>query len=72
MRNRVYATVGRPFVCPVRLSHAAAAGLLRWARRPEDIDRSIAARPAVSSSRATAQHAAADAGSTTLSADVGS
>ena len=50
MRSRVYATVGRPSVslsvCPIRLPHAAAAGLLLWARRPGDIDRLLHGRRA--------------------------
>jgi len=45
MRSRVYETVERPSVCPSHQSHAAAAGLLLWARR----HRSIAARPAFGS-----------------------
>jgi len=57
-----------------RLSRPAAArrcatGLLLWARRPGDNDRLLhVGGPAVSCSRA----AAANAGSATLSADVGS
>jgi len=47
MRNRVYASVGRQPVRPsvnlsvshTRPQHAAAAGLLLWARRAKDIDR---------------------------------
>jgi len=52
MQSRVYETVERPSVCPsvrpiFRPPHAAAAGLLLWARRQEmSID---AARPALSS-----------------------
>ena len=49
-----------------------AAGLLLWARRAGDRHRSIAARPALSSSGAGARRSAANAGSATLSADVGS
>jgi len=45
--------------------------LLLWARRSADIDRMLHGRlVAVSSSRAAARHAAANAGSATLSADV--
>jgi len=42
--------------CPVQPLHAAAADLLLWARRPEDIDRLLHGRSA----------AAANAGSATL------
>ena len=49
----------RPSVCPIRSPHAAAAGLLLWARRAGDIDRLL-------------QQRRANAGSTTLSAYVGS
>jgi len=54
MRSRLYETAERPSVrlsvCPVILPpHAAAAGLLLWARWPGDIDRLIAAPPSVSS-----------------------
>ena len=31
-------------VCPIRPPHAAAAGLLLWARRPEDLDRLLHGR----------------------------
>jgi len=58
-------------VCPIRPPHAAAASLLLWAQRP-DVDRLLHGGPAVSSSRAAARRAAANAGSATLSADVGS
>jgi len=60
--------------CCIRPPHAAAAGLLLWARRPGGIDRLLHGRraTAVSSSRAAARLAAANAGSATLSADVGS
>jgi len=80
MRSRVYATVGRPSVrpsvCHVRLSHpaaaAAAAGLLLHvdpaARR--SIDYCTVGGLAVSSIRATARRAAANADTATLSADV--
>jgi len=45
MRSRVYATAGRPSVCPIRPQHAAAAaGLLLWARRAGDIDRLLQQR----------------------------
>jgi len=57
-------------VCAVRPPHAAGAGLQLWARRPCGRYQSIAARPAVSISRAAARHAAANAGSATLSAVV--
>jgi len=51
-----------PSVCPIiRPAHAAAAGLLLWARRARDIDRLL-----------HGQHSAANANSVTLSADVGS
>jgi len=59
-------------VYPIRPTHsAAAAGLLLWARRPGDIDRLLHGRR---SAAAAPQHgrAAANAGSGTLSADVGS
>ena len=52
MRSSVYATVGRPSVrlcvCPSVSwpPHAAAAGLLLWARRPGDIDRLLHGRRA--------------------------
>jgi len=49
-----------------------AAGLLLWARRAGDRHRSIAAWSALSSSGAAARRSAANAGSATLSADVGS
>jgi len=43
MRSKVYATVGRlsvcMSVCPIQPPQGAAAGLLLWARRAEDIDR---------------------------------
>jgi len=58
-------------VCPIRQPHAAAASLLLWAQRP-DVDRLLHGGPAVSSSRAAARRAAANAGSATLSANVGS
>ena len=50
MRSRLYATVERLSVCLsvclsvrhiIRPPHAAAVGLLLWARRPRDIDRFI-------------------------------
>jgi len=70
---KIFATVGRPSVClsvcPIQ-PHAAGVGLLLWARRPGDIDRLLHGQ--VSSSRAAARRAAANAGSATLSADVGS
>ena len=61
MRSRVYVTVGCPSVCPsvCRPPHAAAAGLLLWARRAEDIDLSLHGR-----------RPAATASDVTLSADV--
>ena len=56
-------------VCPnIRPLHAAAAGLLLWARQAEDIDR---LPPPVSSTRAAARRTADNAGSGTSSADVG-
>jgi len=58
---RLYVPFARP--------HFAAAGLLLWARRTGDIDRCCTA---LSSGGATAQRATADAGSATLSANVGS
>ena len=75
-RSRGYASVGCPSVClsicPIRPPHAAVAGLLLRARRPGDIDRlRHAVGPAVSSSFAAARRAAVNAGSATLSADVG-
>jgi len=49
----------RPSVCLSHPAAAAAAGLLLWARRPEDIDRLLhGRRPAVSSTVATPQHGA--------------
>ena len=33
--RRVYLTVGRPSVCPIRPPHVAVTGLLLWAQRPE-------------------------------------
>jgi len=50
-------------LCPVRLPHAAAAGLLLWARRQGDIDCLLHGRQAaaVSSSRAAARRSAANA-----------
>ena len=65
MRNRVYATVGRPsvrlFVWPIRLPHAVAVGLLLSARRPGDVDWLLHGRggAAASSSRAAARRSAA-------------
>ena len=51
-------------VCPIiRPLHAAAVGLLLWARRPGDIDRLLDGRRSA---------AAANAGSATLSVDAGS
>jgi len=52
-------------VCPIRWPHATVVGLLLWARRAGDIDRLL------SSSHAAARRAAENAGSATLSADVG-
>ena len=48
-------------VCPIRPPHAAATSLLLWAQRP-DVDRLLHGGPAVSSSRAAARRAAANAG----------
>jgi len=61
-------------VCPiVRSPQAAVAGLLLWARRVADIDRLLHGWwSALNSSSATAWHAAANVGSATVSADVGS
>ena len=63
----------RPSVCPFdRLSHLAAASRVCCCgpRSQEiSIDRCTAGGPAVSSSRAAARRAAANAGSATLSAD---
>jgi len=55
----------RPSVCPICQLHAAAVGLLLWARKPGDIDRLLhgAGGLSVSSSRT-----AANAGSATSSA----
>ena len=51
-------------VCPIiRPLHAAAVGLLLWARRPGDIDQLLDGRRSA---------AAANAGSATLSVDAGS
>ena len=51
----------------------AAASLLLWARRPRDIDRLLhGRRVGGGSSHAAARRAATNAGSATLSADVGS
>jgi len=59
-------------VCLIRPPHVTAAGLLLWARRPGDIDFCTAGgQPAVSSSRAAAWCSAVNAGSATLSANVG-
>ena len=58
-------------VCPIRPLHAAAAGLLLCCAASSGY-RSIAARPAASSSCAAARCAAGNAGSATLSADLGS
>jgi len=55
-------------VCPIWPRQAVFAAVGPEAKRY----RSIAARPAVSSSRAAARRAAANASSATLSADVGS
>ena len=73
MLNRVCATAVRPSVrlsvCPIRPPHVAAAGLLLWARRQViSIDCCTAGGTDISSSRVLPQ----DAGSATLSADVGS
>jgi len=67
--GRVYVTARCPSVCPIyRLMHAAAAGLLLWARRAGEIDRSR--RPP--GATAARRRSAANASSVTLSADVGS
>ena len=52
------------FVCPICLLQQCAAALLLWAWRVGDIDRLLFGT--------TAQHAAANAGSATFSAYVGS
>ena len=65
MRNRVYATVGRPSVPsvrPIRSPYSAAAGLLLWARRPADVDRLL-------HGRAAERRASANGGSVALSAE---
>jgi len=83
MRSRVYATVGRPSVrpsglsvrltvCPIWPRQAVFAAVGPEAKRYRSIDRCTAGGPAVSSSRAAARRAAANAGSATLSADAGS
>jgi len=67
MQSRVYASVGRPFicvsVCPIQLTLAAAAGLLLWARQTGEIsvDCCKVGRLVVNSK--------ADVGSALLSAD---
>jgi len=67
--GRVYVTIRCPSVCPIyRLMHAAAAGLLLWARRAGEIDRSRWPPGATAARR----RSAANASSVTLSADVGS
>ena len=48
IRSGVYASVGRPSGRPIRPLHAAAAGLLLWARRAGDIDRLLHGREKVS------------------------
>jgi len=64
MNRKRFCSVVRLSVCFIRLPHAAAAGLLLWARRAGDIDLDCcrAGGPAVSSSSAAARRAAANAG----------
>jgi len=72
MRRRVHVTIGRPSVCPIiRPPHAAVGGFAAVGAADSRY-RSIAARPAVSNSRAAARRAAANADSVTFPADVGS
>jgi len=67
--GRVYATVRCPSVCLSVPSAAACGGLLLWARRAGVIDRQR--RVPSSNGAAAARRSAGNAGSVTLSADVG-
>ena len=65
MRSRVYASVGRPSVCPIRPLQQHAAGLLLWAQPAGDVDQLLHGAQQCSVWRV-------NSGSATLSAYVGS
>ena len=68
MRSRVCAAVRHPSICPIQLPHATA--LLLWARQPREVDRLLHRWQSAWCTAALVHQL--DAGSATLSADVGS